>query len=275
MLSSLKKHWPEYLMEACELGLVAFMACAASALFRHHASPAAHFFQDHLFLQRLAIGVTMGITIACIAYSPMGKRSGAQINPAVTFTFFRLGRIHAADAFFYILFQFAGGIAGVALAGLILGSLVSDPEVQFASTEPGSHGIAVAFFAELAISAIIMGTVLYLTAHKQIMHKSGLYVGMLYALYATLEQPISGTSMNPARTLGSAIMTGSWSGAWIYFTAPLIGMLLAGEDFLWTKGKDAVHCAQKYHTTDVRKIVRCGWTALEDENETAEEDTTR
>ena len=99
------------------------------------------------------------------------------------------------------------------------------------------------------------------------MHKTGLYVGMLYALYITLEQPISGASMNPARTLGSAIMTGSWSGTWIYFTAPLIGMLLASEVFLWTKGKDAIHCAWLYHTTDVGEIIRCGWSALEEKSD--------
>ena len=271
MLSSLKKHWPEYLMESVELGFLSFMACAASALFRHHASPVAHFFEGDNFLQRLAVGLTMGITIVVIAYSPLGKRSGAQINPAVTLTFFRLGKIRAADTFFYILFQFAGGIAGVAFAGLTLGSLVSAPEVSFAATKPGSSGIAIAFFAELLISAIIMGTVLYFADHKKIMHKTGLYVGMLYALYITLEQPISGTSMNPARTLGSAIMTGNWSGTWIYFTAPLIGMLLASEVFLWTKGKDAIHCAKLYHTTDVGTIVRCGWTALEDDKEPPED----
>jgi len=93
----------------------------------------------------------------------------------------------------------------------------------------------------------------------------------LYALYITLEQPISGTSLNPARALGSAIMTGSWSGAWIYFTAPLMGMLLAGEVCLWIKGKDAIHCAQLLHTTDVRRIVECGWTAFEKENNPVEE----
>ena len=118
-------------------------------------SKAANFFN--------AVGLTLGITIAGIVYSPMGKRSGAHINPAVTFTFFRLGKIHAADAFFYILFQFAGGIAGVTLAGLTLGSLVSAPEVSFAATEPGSYGTAVAFFAEFAISAIITVSYTHLT----------------------------------------------------------------------------------------------------------------
>ena len=258
-------------MEACELGFLAFVACASSALFRHHTSPIAHLFDGHAFLQQLAVGLTMGLTITAIVYSPLGKRSGAQINPAVTFTFYRLGKINAADTFFYILFQFAGAIAGVVLAGLTLGPLVSAPEVSFAATVPGSSGVAVAFFAELMISAVIMGTVLYFADHKKIMHKSGLYVGALYALYITLEQPISGTSMNPARTLGSAIMTGTWSGVWIYFTAPLAGMLLAAEVFLWTKGKDAFHCAKLYHTTDVGEILRCGWTALE-ENDSADQD---
>ena len=77
--------------------------------------------------------------------------------------------------------------------------------------------------------------------------------------------------MNPARTLGSVLMTGSWAGTWIYFIAPLMGMLLASEIFLWTKGKDAIHCAKLLHTTDVRRIVRCGWTAFEDENNSMEE----
>ena len=258
-------------MEACELGFLSFMACASSALFRHPASPMAQFCEGHIFLQSLAVGLTMGITIAGIVYSPLGKRSGAQINPAVTFTFYRLGRIGTADTFFYILFQFAGGIAGVTLAGLILGPFVSAPEVKFAAAEPGASGIAFAFFAELLVSAIIMGTVLHVANHKRLMHKSGLYVGMLYALYITLEQPISGTSLNPARALGSAVITGSWSGAWIYFTAPLIGMLLAGEVFLWTKGKDAIHCAQLLNTTDVRRIVECGWTAFEQESDSMEE----
>ena len=271
VLSSLKKHWPEYIMEACELGFLAFMACASSALFRHPASPLSHIFDGNGLLQRLAVGLVMGITITGIIYSPMGKRSGAHINPAVTFTFLRLGKIGAADGFFYMLFQFAGGIAGVTLAGLTLGSLVAAPEVNFAATEPGSYGAVVAFFAEMGISAIIMGTVLYVTNHKRIMHKVGLYVGILYAAYITLEQPFSGTSMNPARTLGSVLMTGSWAGTWIYFTAPLMGMLLASEIFLWTKGKDAIHCAKLLHTTDVRRIVRCGWTAFEDENNSMEE----
>ena len=177
--SSLKRHWPEYLMEAAELGFLAFMACAASALCRHHDSPLANLLEGHDLLKRFSVGLTMGLTIIAIVYSPLGRRSGAHINPAVTFTFFRLGKIHAADAFFYILFQFAGGIAGVIFAGMLLGSMVSAPEVNFAKTEPGGYGVGIAFLAELLISAAIMGTVLYVTNRKQIMHQAGLYIGIL------------------------------------------------------------------------------------------------
>ena len=263
---SLKRHWPEYLMEATELGFLAFMSCAASALFRHPDSPLANFFDGHHLMQRSGVGLTMGLTIVAIIYSPLGRRSGAHINPAVTFTFFRLGKIYAADALFYILFQFAGGIAGVVVAGMLLGSLVSAPEVNFATTQPGGYGMGVAFLAELVISAVIMGTVLFVTNHKKMMHRTGLFVGILYVLYLTFEQPFSGTSMNPARTLGSAMMTGNWSGLWIYFTAPLLGMLLAGEAYLWTKGRDAIHCAKLYHTADVRCIFKCGWGGMMEED---------
>ena len=253
-------------MEATELGLLVFMACASATLFHHPASPIASSLAGHPFLQRLAVGLTMGLTMVAIIYSPMGKRSGAHFNPAVTFTFFRLRKIHAVDAFFYIVFQFLGGIAGGMLAGWILGSFVSAPAVDFATTHPGDDGSLVAFLAEMLISAIIMGTVLYVTNHKKIMHKSGLYVGILFAIYITFEQPLSGTSMNPARSLGTAVMSGHWSGVWIYFTAPLLGMLLASEVFLWTKGKDAIHCAKLYHTTDVRCIFKCGWGEMPDPN---------
>ena len=96
-------------------------------------------------------------------------------------------------------------------------------------------------------------------------------------MYITFEQPFSGTSMNPARTLGSAIMTGGWTGVWVYFTAPLLGMLLAGEVYLWTKGRDAIHCAKLCHTADVRCIFKCGWGGMmmEDEQEGLDKETAK
>ena len=185
----------------------------------------------------------------------------AHINPALTLTFLRLGKIAPWDALFYVIFQFIGAILGVAISWLVLGSLVSMPQVNFAVTVPGSPGVWTAFVAEVLISAGIMGTVLFTTNKPKIMHFTGIMIGCLLVLYITFEAPLSGMSMNPARTVGSAAVANEWTGWWVYFLAPVIGMLLAAEIYLWTKGKDAVHCAKLHHTTDVRCIFKCGFQA--------------
>ena len=94
------------------------------------------------------------------------------------------------------------------------------------------------------------------------MNLTGILVGVLLVLYITFEAPVSGMSMNPARTVGSAVVANVWTGWWLYFIAPAVGMLLAAEAYLWTKGKDAIHCAKLHHTTDVRCIFNCNMQAL-------------
>ena len=155
MVDAFRKHWPEYLMEATELGLFMFSACAFTILLYHPSSPLAQTIHDGV-LRRLMMGTAMGSTAIAIIFSPLGKRSGAHFNPSVTWTFFRLGKIEAWDAAFYTLFQFAGGIAGVMLASFTLGKLVAHQSVNYAATLPGPHGRALAFFAEFLISFILM-----------------------------------------------------------------------------------------------------------------------
>ena len=92
MHMALKKHWPEYLMEATELGLFMFSACAFTILLFHPSSPIAQAIHDGV-LRRLLMGTAMGSTAIAIIFSPLGQRSGAHFNPAVTWTFFRLGKI--------------------------------------------------------------------------------------------------------------------------------------------------------------------------------------
>ena len=79
------------------------------------------------------------------------------------------------------------------------------------------------------------------------------------ALYITVEAPLSGMSMNPARTFGSALPGHVWTAWWVYFTAPLIGMLLAAEFYARLKGPAAVLCAKLNHHTSKRCIFRCGF----------------
>lgn len=201
------------------------------------------------------MGLAMGATAVAIVYSRFGKRSGAHINPAFTLTFWRLGKIESWDAVFYVASHFVGAVAGVALAVALLGHFVSDPSVNYAATLPGAFGTVPAFAAELTMAFLMMTVVLHATNDKRIARYTGLLAGALVATYITLEAPISGMSLNPARTLGSALPAKLWSSLWLYFTAPPLGMLLASELYRRTRGR--VRCAKLHHDNDEPCIFRC------------------
>jgi aquaporin Z len=260
MFEALKKHWPEYLMEAAELGLFMFSACAFTVLLYHPASPLAQTIHDGV-LRRLLMGTAMGTTAIAIIFSPLGQRSGAHFNPSVTWTFFRLGKIAACDAAFYTLFQFAGGIAGMVVASLMFHRLLAHQSVNYAVTLPGRNGPIVAFFAEIIISFILMSVVLTVSNTKRLARWTGMFAGALVATYITFESPISGMSMNPARTLSSAVGAQLWMSLWIYFVAPPVGMLLAAEVYQRLKVWPAVACAKLHHHNNQRCIFRCNFEA--------------
>jgi aquaporin Z len=259
-ISAFKQHWPEYVMEAAELGLFMFSACAFTVLLFHPSSPVAQAISDGL-LRRLLMGTAMGSTAIAIVFSPLGKRSGAHFNPSVTWTFFRLGKIDARDAAFYTLFQFAGGIAGVMLASVALGKSLAHQSVNHALTLPGPYGPLVAFLAEIVISFVLMLVVLTVSNTKRLARWTGIFAGALVATYITIESPISGMSMNPARTFGSAVGARVWLSLWIYFTAPPVGMLLAAEVYRRLNNGAAIVCAKLHHHNNKRCIFRCNFEA--------------
>jgi aquaporin Z len=258
MVDAFKKHWPEYLMEAAELGLFMFSACAFTVLLYHPSSPLAQTIHDGVW-RRLLMGTAMGATAVAIIFSPLGQRSGAHFNPSVTWTFFRLGKIEACDAAFYTLFQFAGGMAGIVLASLTLGRFVAHQAVNYAATIPGPDGPIVALFAEVFISFILMSVVLNVSNTKQLARWTGMFAGALVATYITIESPISGMSMNPARSLSSALGAHLWMSLWIYFVAPPLGMLLAAEVYRRLNVGRVVACAKLHHHNNQRCIFRCNF----------------
>ena len=249
-------HWPEYLMEAFGLGLFMIVACTVVTLFEHPSAPFHAAITDPL-LRRFITGCLMGLTAMALVYSPWGKRSGAHLNPAVTLTFFRLGKVKGIDAAAYITAQFLGAWAGVWLAAIILGPLLADPTVNYIVTAPGVGGVMAAFLAELFISFGLMTAVLTFSGTPGAAPLTGVVAGVLVAAYITVEAPISGTSMNPARSLGSALFARCWSGIWIYFTAPLLGMLAAAEVLRRRPDLRQAMCAKLYHSLAVRCIF-CG-----------------
>ena len=255
-IATVTKHWPEYLMEAGCLGLFMVSACSLTVLLEHPASAIRQMLPT-AFTRRLLAGVAMGATAIALIYSPWGRQSGAHLNPSVTLTFFRLGKVEPWDACFYIVAQFIGGTLGVLFSGLIWGRAIAERNVRYAATLPGARGTGVAFVAEMAISFVMMITILNVSNSARIARFTGVIAGALVATYITLESPLSGMSMSPARSFASAAPAGIWNSLWIYFTAPPLGMMLAAQIYLWLRGKDAVFCAKLHHDNDKRCIFRC------------------
>ena len=260
-ISAATKHWPEYLMEAACLGLFMLSACSLTVLLEHPASAIRRLLPS-VFVRRLLAGIAMGATAVALIYSPWGKQSGAHLNPSVTLTFFRLGKIEPWDACFYVVAQFIGGILGVFFSGLVWGHAIAEQHVRYAATLPGARGSGVAFVAELVISFVMMTMILNVSNSAQIARFTGVIAGALVATYITLESPLSGMSMNSARSFASATPAGFWNALWIYFTAPPLGMMLAAQVYLWLRSKDAVFCAKLHHGNDKRCIFRCNYKTL-------------
>src|SRR5438876_7951100 len=128
-------------METAGLGLCMISAALFATLLAHPASPVHQAIPDPL-VRRGLIGIAMGLTAMGIIYSPWGQQSGAHLNPAVTLTFFRLGKIEPPDVLFYVLSQFTGGLAGVLLVAGVMGAYLADPTVNYVATTPGLHGTA-------------------------------------------------------------------------------------------------------------------------------------
>lgn len=258
MLDTLQQHWTEYLIEAAGLGLFMVSACIFGALLEYPGSPVRQAINEP-FARRVLMGLAMGTTAAAIIYSPWGKRSGAHINPAVTLTFFRLGKIARRDALCYVSFQFIGAVAGTALAALLLGGALRHPAVNYVATMPGAAGAGVAFVAEVVITFILMTVILHGSNALSVARYTGLLAAALVAIYISFEAPFSGMSMNPARTFGSAFVAQAWHALWIYFTAPPLGMLLAAEVYLRLKGARGVRCAKLHHDNQERCIFKCNF----------------
>jgi aquaporin Z len=237
-------------------------AIAFTVLLEHAGSPVRAALPDAL-ARRALMGLAMGGTALCLVHSPWGKRSGAHFNPAMTFTWWRLGKLETRDAVAYAAAQLAGAVAGTLLAGALLLGAAAHESVRFAVTLPGGAGTAAAFAAEAAISALLMLTVLTVSNRPRLNRFTGIFAAGLIAAYITLEAPISGMSMNPARTLGSAAGARIFDSLWLYFTAPPLGMLAAAELYLRTRGARAVLCAKLHHDNRARCIFRCAWPGTE------------
>lgn len=144
-----------------------------------------------------------------------------------------------------------------ALVAAVIGALMAHPGVNYVATLPGPGGPVVAFVAEVLISYLLMSVILRVCNEPALNRCTALFADTLVATYITLEAPLSGMRINPARTFASAVPGRLRLWLWIYFTAPPLGMLLAAEVYLRLNGARKVLCAKLHHENDKRCIFRC------------------
>jgi aquaporin Z len=248
-MGAARRRWREYAMEAALLATFMVSAVGVTALLQYPASAVRQTLPDAV-LRRSLIGVAMGLTAAAIIYSPWGRRSGAHINPSITLTYLRLRKVTPRDAAFYVAAQFLGAVGGLTVAGLMLPGIAGSPEVNYVATLPGPGGTAAAFVAEATISFGMMTMILAVSNTPRLARFTGALAAVLVALYISVESPISGMSMNPARSFAPAVATGSLHVWWVYVFAPLAGMLGAAEIYVRRYGYSAVRCAKLHHAGD-------------------------
>jgi hypothetical protein len=172
------------------------------------------------------------------------------------------GKVEKWDALFYVLAQFAGGVAGTLVAFVALREALAHRAVNFAITRPGMRGIAAAFAAEVFITFLLMTVILNVSNSRRFARFTGFAAGAMVMLFITFEVPFSGMSMNPARSFASDLVGMQWQSIWIYFSAPLVGMLSAAEVFVRSRGLHSVICAKLNHSGNGSCIFRCGYMTL-------------
>jgi aquaporin Z len=176
-------------------------------------------------VRQVITGFLFGATGASIALSPVGKVSGAHINPAVTMVFWLFRKIEGRLAVTYILAQLTGAIIGC-LPLLFWGQM--GRSIYFGGTFPGeSYSIQTALLGEVITTFTMVSLLVIFIGFRQIRQFTPYMFPILYAIMVPLEADISGISTNPARSLGPAVIAGNWTGWWIYWIGPLAGALLA------------------------------------------------
>ena len=259
LLDGVRLHYPEYLMELSGVALLMVVRCVIGVVLEYPSSPVHHSIMSGSE-RRVLTGVAFGLITLAYVYSRWGRQSGGHLNPAMTLAYFRLGKVRPADALGYVMAQFFGAALGVGLSTYFFGSrLTRDPLMSLVTMPAG--GLLAAFVAEVLVAFLLMTTVLTLSNSGKHAAYTGICAAALMMISFPFVAPISGASINPARSFGSAIVAWNWHALWLYLTAPALGMLAGAETFRKTRGASSVICAKLQHDNHYPCIFRCGYAA--------------
>jgi aquaporin Z len=245
-------HWREYSAEFLGTALLLLFGLSLVIIMFGEGSPAAQIIPNYK-MRQVITGFLFGSVGALIAISPIGKISGAHVNPVVTLAFRLMGKLNVRTTLGYIIVQLAGAVVG-SLPLLIWGSL--GKSVAFGATLPGQgYGALTVLIGEIVTTFALIVALCVFLGFRRLRSYTPLMIPFLYAVMVPLEASVSGTSTNPARTFGPAVISGQWGGWWIYWVGPVVGMLAAviGFSFLGQR----IEVAKLYYfESDERRFFR-------------------
>ncbi len=217
-------HAPEYVAEFLGTACMVFFGLSAVVFDFGHGLPMERWLPDPS-LRRLITGLLFAGTGSLVAISPLGRLSGAHINPSVSLAFWLSGKMGLVDLIGYVVAQMLGGVAGAAaLVGVWKQYAAS---INNGMTLPGTGWeIWQVFLSEVFITALLVLLIFIFVSNRSLMRWTPLMCWIVVATMVWLEAPISGASLNPARSLGPALVSGVWTGQWIYAIAPPLGGVL-------------------------------------------------
>lgn len=175
----------------------------------------------------LAIGAAFGVVVAAMVYT-FGHISGTHINPAVTVGLLAIRKIGLTDAVGYIIFQLVGAAIAGGLQRLILPQGIAD---YFGLTLPGAaigYNPWMAVLVEVVLTFFLMLTIMGAAVDNRAPSGfAGIIIGSVVAMDIWIGGPLTGSSLNPARTFGPALVSGNWGTFWVYVVGPIVGALIA------------------------------------------------
>lgn len=218
-------HWRAYLAELFGTFLLIFLGLSVVIYDFSPLSPVTTILPSSL-VRRLLTGFLFGGTGALVAVSPIGKISGAHLDPVLSWGFWLAGSLSAADAALYTVAQFLGALGAGLLLPPVWGAF--GRAALFGATVPGpTTGPWLAVTGEIIATFGLVGGIVWFVGHPRLRPYTPALIPPLVAVLVALEAPWSGTSMNPARTLGPAIPSHTIAVFWVYLLGPAVGALLA------------------------------------------------
>ena len=249
-------HWPEYGSELLGTAFLVFIALSAVTFNLGPGSPLAVVLPNSS-ARRLITGLILAGSGPLVAISPLGKLSGGHLNPALSLAFWLQGKMHQHDLVGYLASQLLGAALGAGVVVVVWRERAA--RVQNGVTAPGmGYPIWSVFLLEMGLTCLLVLAIFLFVSSHRLMHWTPLMTWLLVALLYWLAAPITGSSLNPARSFGPALVSWFWRDQWVYYVASPIGALLAVGLFR-SLGRVGIHdvlTAKLFHAPCYRCIFK-------------------